>query len=47
MATYKELYDKQMGIEKAQDPEVIFLVDTTREDVDWLRNMRKASKEGK
>ena len=47
MATYKELYDKQMRIEKVQDPEVVFLADTTREDVNWLQSMRKASKEDK
>ena len=35
--TYKELYEKQMRIEQAQDPEVIFLADTLEEDVDWLQ----------
>ena len=36
--TYEELYKRQMEIEKARDPEVVFLVDTTEEDTNWLRD---------
>ena len=35
--TYEELYAKQMKIEQAQDPEVVFLADTLEEDVDWIK----------
>lgn len=37
MATYEELHKKQMKIEQAQDPEVVFLADTLEEDANWLR----------
>ena len=37
MPTYEELYDKQLEAEKAENPEVDFLLDTNEEEVDWLR----------
>ena len=42
--TYKELYSKQLVEEKKENPKVEFILDTTEEDVDWLRPKKEGNK---
>ena len=41
MPTHEELYKKQLKDEQKKNPKVDLIVDTTEEDVNWLRGGNK------